>query len=261
MPDRADLAFRAASEGATFAHDQYRTDLTVETKDSKMDYVTEADTGAQHRVIETIREKYPEAVVVGEEEDERKRAPTDGDAWVIDPIDGTTNFVRGVPIWATSVAAIRDGEPVAAATSAPALGNTYVADADDATENDRPISVSDRADVETFVVAPILRYGPERDQAFGVLLAELVRSFGDLRRFGCAQVTLAMVAAGTLDATVSTQPEPNPWDTIAGVHLVRRAGGTVTDVHGDPWTVESEGIVASNGEAHEEVVEVVEPLD
>jgi myo-inositol-1(or 4)-monophosphatase len=254
---RYDTTFRAAVEGADVAQRLFRTELDVEIKSSKMDFVTRADTETQRRVIEVIRDEYSDATIVGEEEDELKSIPEDGNAWVIDPIDGTTNFVRGAQLWTTTVAAVRDDETVAAATVAPALGDTYAADSDGATLNGERISVSGRTDLEQFIVAPILRYGSERDQEFGDLLRRLILRFGDLRRFGCAQVTLGMVACGTLDAAVSTQPNPNPWDTIAGVHLVERAGGTVTDVDGSPWEPGCEGIVASNGTRHDEVVDRV----
>lgn len=250
-----DTAHRSATEGAEVAHGLFRTELDVETKDSKMDFVTRADRETQRRVIEVIRGEYPEATVVGEEEDELKAVPADGNAWVIDPIDGTTNFVNGVQLWTTTVAVVREGETVAAATVAPELGDTYAANPDGATLNGEPISVSDETDPERFTVAPILRYGSDRDREFGDLLRELILRFGDLRRFGCAQVTLGMVACGSLDAAVSTQPNPNPWDSIAGVYLVERAGGTVTDIRGEPWTPDSEGLVASNGASHDEVVE------
>jgi len=255
---RYETAHRAASEGAEIAHRLFRTDLDVETKSSRMDFVTKADTETQRRVIEVIQEAYPNATIVGEEEDELKSIPVDGNAWVIDPIDGTSNFVHGIQLWTTTVAAVQEGQTVAAVTIAPALGDTYAASPDSVTLNEQPISVSHHTELEQFTVAPILRYGSDRDREFGSLLDNLIRQFGDVRRFGCAQVTLGMVACGSLDATVSTQPDPNPWDTIAGVHLVEQAGGTVTDLQGEPWTPDSEGIVASNGHSHQEVISCIE---
>lgn len=254
---RPDTAYEAAVEGAEIAHDLFRTELDVETKDSKMDFVTRADTETQQRVIEIIHDEYPKATIVGEEEDELKSIPEDGNAWVIDPIDGTTNFVRGIQLWTTTVAVVRDHETVAAVTVAPALGDTYAADADTVTQNGEPISVSTRADLDQFTVAPILRYGSERDQQFGDLLQKLIHTFGDMRRFGCAQATLGMVACGALDAAVSPQPNPNPWDTIAGIDMVERAGGLVTDIGGNPWQPGSTGLVASNGNVHDEIIENV----
>ncbi|GCF16163.1 hypothetical protein Harman_40980 [Haloarcula mannanilytica] len=77
-----------------------------------MDYVTKADTETQRRIIERIAENYPYATIVGEEGDELKSAPSDGSAWVIDPIDGTSNFVHDIPFWATTLAAVSDGDTV-----------------------------------------------------------------------------------------------------------------------------------------------------
>lgn len=257
MSDRLKVARRAGNAGASIALDAFRTAVDVDTKSSKMDYVTSADTAAQHRVFDIIEREYPNDQIIAEEEDAPKSVPTDSDAWVIDPIDGTTNFVHGTRIWATSVAALQNGQRVAAATYAPALDDSYWAGTESVFRNDEEVTVSEIADPEESTVAPILRYGSDRDEEFGNLMRDLIIRFGDLRRFGCAQVTLGMVASGELDATVSTQPHPNPWDTIAGVHLVEAAGGTVTDLNGDSWDSDSVGIVASNGKVHDHVVELV----
>lgn len=253
----SDTALDAAKAGGAVAGELYRSSVSVDTKSSKMDYVTDADRRAQRAVIETIRDAHPEASIIGEEGEESETLPPGRDGWVIDPVDGTTNFVHGIPLWTTTVAVVRGGETMAAATVAPALDDVYRTAGDDVTRNGASVAVSEKRDVETFAVAPILRYGPERDDEFGALLAALLREFGDLRRLGSAQLVLAMVAAGSLDAAASAQPRPHVWDTAAGAHMVERAGGTVTDVRGEPWTPDSEGLVASNGEAHTRVLETV----
>lgn len=257
---RTETALAAAEAGATVAEELYRSALSVDTKSSKMDYVTEADTRAQERVIETIQRDHPDATIVGEEADALKTVPDDGIVWVIDPIDGTTNFVHEIPLWTTSVAVVEDGDPTTAVSVAPAVGDVYLADDAAVTWNGNPMEVSTKTDLETFTVAPILRYGSDRDQEFGELMATLIRQFGDLRRFGSAQFVLAKIAAGSLDVAAATQPQANPWDTIAGVYMVERAGGTVTDVHGDPWAPSSDGLVATNGTAHDRVLDAVQSL-
>jgi myo-inositol-1(or 4)-monophosphatase len=251
--ERADLALRAAREGSKIAAEGFRGGLDVETKDGKTDVVTEADRATQRRVIEVIREEYPDDAMVGEEEDELKDVPESGDAWVIDPIDGTNNFVRDVPIWTTSVAAVRDGEPVAAANVCPALGDTYSSGPNGAFLNGEPMTVSERTDPETFAVCPTIWWGFDRREEYAAMLRGVVSRFGDLRRFGCAQVTLGMVASGSMEGAI-TNVEANPWDSVAGVHLVRQAGGTVTDIHGEPWAAGCRGLVASNGTAHDVVL-------
>jgi myo-inositol-1(or 4)-monophosphatase len=250
---RVELAERAARAGSEIAAEEFRADLAVETKSNKTDVVTEADRRSQRRVIEIIREEYPDNAVVGEEDDELKEVPPEGNAWIIDPIDGTNNFVRGIPIWTTSVAAVRDGEAVAAANVCPALRDTYTAGPDGAFLNGDRLAVSERTDPETFTVAPTIWWDFDRRDEYAATVRSIVERFGDMRRFGCAQIVLGMVASGALDGTV-TNVVPNPWDTVAGVYMVRRAGGTVTDIHGEPWTTESRGLVASNGTAHDEVL-------
>ncbi|WP_115864339.1 inositol monophosphatase family protein [Halorussus litoreus] len=263
VEDRLAVAERAARAGGEVAARNFRQGIEVETKSEKTDVVTEADRAAQRRVIEVVREEYLEDAIVGEEEDELKEVPDRGDAWVIDPIDGTNNYVRSIPVWTTSVAAVRDGEPVAAVNHCPALGDTYVAAQDGADHihrNGEPVSVSDRTDPERFAVTPTIWWGFDRRDEYGAICTELVERFADIRRFGSAQVTLGMVAAGSLEGTM-TNVDPNPWDTVAGVHMVRQAGGTVTDRHGDRWRHDSESLVASNGEAHDELLAALENVD
>jgi myo-inositol-1(or 4)-monophosphatase len=259
--DRRTTAVRAARAGAALATELFRTGLDAETKESATDYVTEADRRTQERIVGRLAEDYPDETVIGEEGDGRKRLQSGETAWIVDPIDGTTNYVRGMPLWATSVAVVEDGDPVAAANCLPLLGDEYHADTEDAVRDayrpDGPVdggdtaTVSDTAGLEASLVAPTLRY--TGDGAYGSLLGTLSPNVGDVRRFGSAQTTLSLVAGGHLDAAVGVS-EAYPWDTVAGVHLIERAGGTVTDLAGEPWTPGSEGLVASNGRIHDDLL-------
>ncbi|UIO98545.1 inositol monophosphatase [Halobaculum sp. CBA1158] len=260
VAERAAVAEDAARAGGAVAGEHFRRDIDVERKSGKTDVVTEADRASQRRVIERVRETYPADAVVGEEEDELKAVPDSGAAWVIDPIDGTNNYVRDIRAFATAVAAVVDGEPVAAATVAPALDDVYVADGDAVRRNGEPVSVSDRTDPETAAVAPTVWWDFDHRDEYAAACTEIVERFGDMRRFGSAQVTLALVAAGALDATI-TNVECNPWDSVGGVHMVRVAGGTVTDLNGEPWRHDSTGLVASNGGVHEEALSAARAAD
>jgi myo-inositol-1(or 4)-monophosphatase len=111
MTDGLAVARRAAERGAAVALDRFDRDVTVDARASPMDPVTAADTAAREAIVATVRERFPDDAVVGEEGDELKRVPATGDAWVIDPIDGTTNFVHGLDTWGPAVAAVRDGAP------------------------------------------------------------------------------------------------------------------------------------------------------
>ncbi|GGJ06886.1 inositol monophosphatase [Halobellus salinus] len=251
--DRVSVAQRAAEVGAEVAADQFRSGIDVERKANKTDVVTAADRDAQAAVIDVLREAYPNDAIVGEEAGALKRVPASGAAWVIDPIDGTNNYVRGTRLWGTAVAAVRDGSPVAGATNMPALGDVYWTDGDRTYRNGESVSVSGRTDPETCAVAPTMWWGFGAREEYERACRAIVERFGDLRRIGCAQAELAGVAEGSLDGIV-TNIRPNPWDTLAGVAMVRAAGGTVTDLDGDPWRHDSAGLVASNGRIHDTVL-------
>lgn len=262
---RAALAERAARAGGVVAQGSFREAVAVETKTGENDLVTSADRDAQLQVIATISQEFPRATLVCEEDVEPVGLNADaelveevpaGDAWVVDPIDGTGNYVRGIRFWGTSVAAVTDGEPVAVATYLPALGDLYAAGPESVTLNDTPMSVSDRDDLGTFVVGMNGWWPVRGGREFVPLFEAAITHFGDVRRLGSMQGVLALVAAGSLDAAV-VPTTPHPWDSLAGVHLVRRAGGTVTDVHGERWVTGSEGLVVSNGRAHDRVLAVV----
>jgi len=270
MPDslhRAALAERAARAGGVVARNRFRETLAVETKASKNDVVTEVDRDAQTQVVATVREEFPDDRFLCEEElvsrsgpetvetepTPVESVPETGTAWVVDPIDGTTNFVRGLRTWATSVAAISDGATVGAATYMPSTGDLYASGPETATRDGTSLSVSERTDPETFVVTPVGWWELDDRAEFGRLCPAVVERFGDMRRIGSFQATLAFIAEGALDGAVCPTPT-YPWDTLAGVHMVRRAGGRVTDLDGAPWSHDSVGLVASNGEAHDELV-------
>ena len=257
---RTAVAVHAAREGAAVAADSFRTDLAVEHKDEKTDVVTQADHDAQETVIETIRETFPDDPIVGEEADALKQVPETGPAWIVDPIDGTNNYVGGIRAFGTAVAAVVDGEPVGAAFDCPALADRYRVGPDGAFRNDEPLSVSDCADPEAATVCPTFWWDFDQRDQYAAANRALVERFGDMRRFGCAQLELAMVAAGALEGTM-TNLRANPWDTVAGVHLIREAGGVVTDLEGERWRHDSDGLVASNGAIHDELLAAAREIE
>jgi myo-inositol-1(or 4)-monophosphatase len=252
---RAAVAEAAARAGADVAIEAFRSEMTVETKDDPTDVVTETDRAAQATVVDRLRESFPDDPVVGEEAAEETVAsvPDEGAAWVVDPIDGTTNFVRGLRTWATSVAAVRDGDPVAGATVMPALGDAYVATGDGAFMNGEPVAVSEVSDPGACVVTPTIWWDGDRREEYARACRALVERFGDVRRFGCSQATLAAVASGALEGAI-TNVRAHPWDTMTGACLIERAGGRVTDLAGDRWRHDATGLVASNGAVHDDLL-------
>ena len=258
--DRERLALEAASAGATVAATSFRTAISVETKTSKTDLVTDADRDAQRTVVGRIRESYADEPIVAEEDGGDGTLPAAESFWIVDPIDGTANFVRGVATFCTAVAGVADGSTVAAALVFPALSDTYALADGQALLNDEPLAVSERSDPSICTVSPTLWWNRERREEYSRACRAIVHRFGDLRRVGCAQAELAMVASGALDATLANVAA-YPWDTVAGVALVRAAGGTVTDLDGDRWEPDSEGLVASNGEIHDDALDAARTID
>lgn len=257
--DILDVARNSAESGGTVAMDLFRTELAVDTKQDKTDVVTRADEEAQDAVVEHLEAAYPDAVIVGEEDDQHQTIPAEGMAWLVDPIDGTNNYVTGNRRWATSVACLVDGRPVAAVNNLPALGDIYTGTPDGVRRNDEPVTVDDREDPETFRVAPIIWWPMERRDEYSAATDAILQRFGDLLRLGSAQAALSLVAGGGIEGAL-TNVDANPWDTVAGAAMVEWAGGTVTDLDGEEWTHDSRGIVASNGTAHDVVLDAAREI-
>jgi myo-inositol-1(or 4)-monophosphatase len=256
--ERVTVARESARAGAAVAREQFRTALDVEAKGEKTNLVTRADRETQRAVVEHIRESYPDATVVGEETGTDSSIPEDGTAWLVDPIDGTNNFVRGNRRWTVSVAALVDGEPVAAVNLLPAMDDEYVA-GDGVWLNGEPVCVSERSDPARFIVVPTIWWPPDRRDEYAAATRAIVDRFGDLRRIGSAQAALSLLASGRIDGVI-TNIDAAPWDTVAGVAMVRQAGGTVTDIAGEEWRHDSSGLVASNGAAHDIVREAAQEI-
>jgi myo-inositol-1(or 4)-monophosphatase len=256
---QVDIAEASARAGAEVAAEQFRTALEVEHKSGKTDVVTRADRRAQKAVVDRIQSFDPAATVVGEENDAAGTVPEEGTVWLVDPIDGTNNFVRGSRFWATSVACLVDGRPVAAANILPAMGDSYVGTPAGVTLNGDPVTVNDRSDPDRFAVVPTVWWSLDNREEYAAVTEAIVTRFGDLRRNGSAQASLSMLASGTYEGVLTTVDAP-PWDTVAGAALVRWAGGTVTDPDGGEFHHDTPGLVASNGHAHEELLAAVREI-
>lgn len=248
------IALAAARSGASVAHRAFRNELDPKRKSSPMDVVTKADHAAQEAAIDRIRRSTPSAPIIAEEATEPQTIPETGLAWVIDPIDGTYNFARGIPLFGTAVAALEDGQAVAGAVVLPAIGDRFIAGTDRTERNGNPVTVSEESDPDQSLVAPASWWRFEQSEQYAFAFRQMIDKYGDFRRFGCAQATLAHVATGAIDG-VLTFHRPHPWDSIAGVQLIRQAGGRVTDLDGAPWRHQSEGLIASNGRIHDALLD------
>lgn len=219
------------------------------------DYVTEVDRRSERTIIELLRAERPDIPVVGEE---LGGIPAD-ECWLVDPLDGTTNFLHAFPVVGVSVGLIRDGRPVAGAVHAPYEGRTYSASAGhgahvvDGRGVRSPLRVSRRPVREAIIATGFPFRARERVPRHLEMVKQCLASFEDLRRPGAASLDLAWVAAGVFEGFVELGL--SPWDVAAGALLVREAGGLVTDWEGGPDFL-SGNILAGSPAVHERLVEI-----
>ncbi|MFC0547718.1 inositol monophosphatase family protein [Kutzneria chonburiensis] len=213
------------------------------------DFVTEVDLKIEREISAYLEEATPEIGFLGEEEGERPFAGPDRLTWTLDPIDGTSNFVHGLPLCATSLALVRDGTPIVAAISAPFLDLQYAAaEGLGSFVNGKRLRASTTDDLSKAIVS-IGDYAVGKDAAaknakrlkLTTLLADNVER---VRMFGTAALDLVWVAEGRIDATVILANKP--WDTAAGVLIAREAGALVIDSTGSPHTHKSAETIATS---------------
>ncbi|MGA0961705.1 MAG: inositol monophosphatase family protein [Ilumatobacteraceae bacterium] len=217
-----DLAVSAATRAAEGRAQRARLD--AETKSSVTDLVTEFDRAAENYIRERLSSERPRDGVVGEEGVDVPN--TSGLTWIVDPIDGTTNFVFGLPAWGCSIAVTRGDTILAGAVHLPALRETYSAAlGKGASLNGNNLTSSQSTSLHTALVATGFAYDSQRRSQQGALVAKLLPQIRDIRRSGSAAYDLCCVAAGTVDAYY--EHGLSIWDIAAGVLIAREAGAKV----------------------------------
>jgi myo-inositol-1(or 4)-monophosphatase len=177
--------------------------------------------------------------------------------WYIDPLDGTTNFLHGLPHFAISVGLEREGQLVAGVVYNPATDDMFTAEKGrGAWHNDRRLRVSGRRDLNVALVATGIPYaGKPGHETFSAELSRVMIEVAGVRRFGAAALDLAWVAAGRYDAF--WERGLSPWDMAAGIVILREAGGIVSDLSGAQDMLENGTILASNGQLHGRMLKVL----
>ena len=225
-----------------------RDTLVWETK-SAFDFVSEVDRRAEHALTEVIAARHADARVLGEE-----FSPTMADhaglVFVADPLDGTTNFLHGIPCYAVSIAAMVDGELTAGVVLNAANGELFTATAGGGARlNGLPATVSSIADPARAIVGTGFPFkGDEHVDEYLRMLPRVMRETSGIRRPGAASLDLASVACGRFDAFWEITLAP--WDIAAGLLLIREAGGVVTTLTGDPAPVDHTSLVVGNPAMH-----------
>lgn len=242
-----DLILDAASAGGKVLRRYYRSKLRISEKPGA-GLVTNADFEAQEAIVKILRKGQPQFGFLTEEaQPEQALCPG---RWIIDPLDGTTNFVHGFPMFCVSIAAEWDGEIIAGSVYHPILDESYLAlKGRGSTRNGHKIQVSKTQTIENSLLTTGFTYQKEnllkKEMAAFAKLSGIARA---VRRPGSAALDLAYTAAGVFDAF--WEQNLSPWDTAAGSLLVQEAGGQVTNFQGSPFRIEDRAILASNSLLH-----------
>ncbi len=215
----------------------------------RIDLVTGTDLAVEAFLKENLSELLPGSSFLAEES--AADAELTDNTWIIDPVDGTTNFAHGLPVVATSVGLWRGGEVVLGVVNAPLMQECFTAfRGGGAYLNDAPIKVSDAETMQDSLVATGFPYAIEEELP-GILrrLQSVLPACQGVRRWGAAALDLAYVAAGRYDAFYELRL--NPWDVSAGWLLVQEAGGHMTRMNGAPYHRRAHDVLATNGRVHE----------
>lgn len=246
----AEQAGALLREGALAAH-------PAESKSTSNDLVTRYDRAAEELIVSGLSRRFPAHRVLAEEGGARPGGDLAAPQWIVDPLDGTTNFAHGLPLFSVSIALSIGGVIQVGVVAAPALGLTFSAGRGlGARRNGQRLRVSDARTLDRALLSTGFPYDrrthPQNN--FAEFIAVKKRAQG-VRRLGSAALDLAMVAAGAFDGYWEMRLQA--WDIAAGMLLVEEAGGQVSDWRGGPVDLTRCEILATNGHIHDELAAVI----
>lgn len=224
-------------------------------KKGAIDLLTEADTESENVIIETIRKVFPDHAILAEES-----GLNNGDAnykWIIDPLDGTTNFAHKLDLFSISIAFALCGETVFSVVLSPVTRELFTAIKGNGTElNGRPVKVSSCLTVSESLLVTGFPYNYKNFNPLLTRFSNCLKASQGVRRLGSAAIDLCFVACGRFDGF--WEQNLNPWDTAAGELIAREAGAVITDFSNKPFTIDKKEILATNGKIHQEMLSLLE---
>lgn len=252
-----DIAVTGAKDAGRLLLERFRATATgVSTKSSPTDLVSDADRDAEALLVEYLRTHRPNDGMLGEEG--AGRTSETGLRWVIDPLDGTVNYLYRIPVWAVSIALEDPDGPLLAVVHDPNRGETFTAIRHcGASMNDQPIHVSDERDLSQALIATGFSYDPAIRSHQARVVTRVLDGARDIRRSGSAALDLASIACGRVDGFYEAHLER--WDRAAGELLATEAGAIVTDLK--PPIGDSIGVVVANPSLHAQLLALVTEAD
>ena len=244
------LAIAAAREAGGLLLELHRSPATgIRSKSSATDLVSDADDRAERAIVDRIRKRRPDDAIVAEEGSGARGSS--GVSWYVDPLDGTINFLYGIPQWSVSICCADGNGALAGVVFDPVRDELFsAARGGGAFLSDRRLAVTDKRDLAGALIATGFGYVAAQRETQGRIIARVLGEVRDVRRFGSAALDLSRVAAGRFDGYFESVEKP--WDWMAGAMLVREAGGRVTEL--DPADPAFPRIIASGPGIHDELV-------
>jgi myo-inositol-1(or 4)-monophosphatase len=256
LAERLELAREVARRAGALQRERYETDLTIDSKSASIDLVTEVDRACEALIVAAIRDAFPRDAILAEEGG-IGAAPGAEFCWIIDPLDGTTNFAHGFPRFCVSIGIERRDLRVVAVVYDPLLDECFEAvRGAGAWLGARRLSVSRETELGRGLFATGFPYDVHASDDDNLeAFARVVKSARGIRRDGSAALDLCYVAAGRIDGY--WERKLHAWDVAAGILLVEEAGGRVSDEQGGPVDRSGRELVATNGPLHASLLEKV----
>lgn len=246
---------KISREAGVLIRDGFGKTIEVEFKTNEKNLVTEIDKASEKLITDFIRKKYPSHGILAEESGEENKSAEY--LWVVDPLDGTSNFAHGLPIFSVSIGVQKNGETIAGAVYDVTRDIVYSAEKNAGSfANDKKISVSTNDNLALSMLVTGFPYNVKDnpDKAFERFI-EFTKTARAVRRLGSAAIDFCYVASGVFDGFWEVYL--NPWDICAGKLIVEEAGGVVTDFDGNAIDIYSKRILASNNRVHQKMIEIL----
>jgi myo-inositol-1(or 4)-monophosphatase len=262
--DLFEAAVEYAKDAGSLIRDRLGNMGKIEQKKNNSDLVTEVDRLSEELIRRNIQENYPDHWILSEEDCGQENSYdafmkyTSGYCWIIDPVDGTTNFIHGIPHFSVSIGIVKDGEPVIGVVFNPVTAELFTARKSlGAYRNGHPIKVGEESTLSEAVIATGFQANDFKAGSRVIQqMDNLAGKTRNIRMFGAASVDLCLVASGKISGF--WHEGLNPWDTAAAVLILKEAGGKVTDKDGNPFRLFHDSLIASNGKIHEHFQKVID---
>jgi myo-inositol-1(or 4)-monophosphatase len=252
------FAIQTAREAGRLLAEKFGRALQIKSK-GEIDLVTESDLASERLIVERIQSYYPRHAILTEESGEVVAVGNRNAEykWIIDPLDGTTNYAHGYPVFCVSIALEHEGRVALGVVYDPMRDELFAAErGEGATLNGRRIRVSDTAEIGSALLCTGFPYDVRERGDFARHFRQFIMHAQSVRRDGAAALDLANVASGRFDGFY--EEGLRPWDVAAGVLLVEEAGGRVTHYDGARFSIYQQFIAASNGLIHDSMLRILQ---